>query len=265
MRSGAENFFLFGLTADQVEAKQKAGYRGRQVYESNPAVKEVLDLIGSGFFSPEDRNLFKPLVDSLLDDDRYLVLADFDAYAKAQEAWRAATSSRQGWWRSAILNVARMGFFSSDRTIREYAKDIWGISPEVIRSSASTTAERRFVWRSVDARRHIAALTSGPNFVADGGTCGADLPFGSTRKDSPVSPRYVTIDANEAVASVAHRLSEVIAIYPITPASPMGELSDEWSAAGKKNLWGQVPERSSRCSRRAARPARCTARCRRAR
>ncbi len=126
---GPENFFLFGLTADQVEAKKKAGYSGRHVYETNPAVKEVLDLIGSGFFAPEDRNLFKPLVESLLDDDRYLVLEDFASYAKAQEALARRYVEPAQWWRSAVLNVARMGFFSSDRTIREYAKDIWAISP----------------------------------------------------------------------------------------------------------------------------------------
>jgi starch phosphorylase len=124
---GEENFFLFGQTAEQVAQTRAAGYRGREIYESNPAVKEVLDLVASGFFSPEDRNLFKPLVESLLNDDRYLVLADFDAYVKAQEAMARKYTDPKAWWRSSILNVARMGFFSSDRTIREYAKDIWGI------------------------------------------------------------------------------------------------------------------------------------------
>jgi starch phosphorylase len=124
---GAENFFLFGQTAEEVAKTKASGYRGRTVYETNPAVKEVLDLIGSGFFSPEDRTLFRPLVDSLLNDDRYLVLADFDAYVKAQEDVARKYTDPKAWWRSSIINVARMGFFSSDRTIREYAKDIWGI------------------------------------------------------------------------------------------------------------------------------------------
>ncbi len=127
---GPEHFFLFGLTAEEVVAKHKAGYRGRQAYEANAAVKEVLDLVSSGFFSPEDRHLFKPLVDSLLEEDRYLVLADFDAYAKAQADVARTYAEPKKWWRSSIINVARMGFFSSDRTIREYAKDIWGIAPE---------------------------------------------------------------------------------------------------------------------------------------
>jgi starch phosphorylase len=126
---GPENFFLFGLTAEQVAEHKRSGYVGRQVYEANPAVREVLDLVSSGFFSPEDKHLFQPLVDSLLNDDRYLVLADFDAYAHAQDEAAKAYADPKRWWRSAILNVARMGFFSSDRTINEYAKDIWGITP----------------------------------------------------------------------------------------------------------------------------------------
>jgi len=125
---GPENFFLFGLTADEVQAKRREGYRGRQVYESNTAVRDVIDLISSGFFSPEDRDLFKPLIDSLLDEDRYLVLADFDAYVKAQAAVTETYAQPEQWWRKAVLNVARVGWFSSDRTIKEYAKDIWGIS-----------------------------------------------------------------------------------------------------------------------------------------
>ncbi len=124
---GAENFFLFGYTADEVMAKHREGYRGRQIYEQHAALREVLDLIASGFFSPEDKHLFKPLVQSLLDEDRYLVLADFDAYRAAQAEVTKAYQQPDRWWRSAIVNVARMGFFSSDRTIREYAKDIWGI------------------------------------------------------------------------------------------------------------------------------------------
>ncbi|MBK7858270.1 MAG: glycogen/starch/alpha-glucan phosphorylase [Archangiaceae bacterium] len=125
---GHENFFLFGLTADEVLARKREGYRGRQIYESNVAVRDVIDLISSGFFSPEDRDLFKPLVDSLLDEDRYLVLADFDAYLKAQASVADTYANPEVWWKKSILNVARVGWFSSDRTIAEYAKEIWGIS-----------------------------------------------------------------------------------------------------------------------------------------
>jgi glycogen phosphorylase len=124
---GAENFFLFGLTTDEVAARKREGYRGRNVYESNPDVREVLDLISSGFFSPEDKSIFKPLVDGLLDDDRYMVLEDFEGYRKAQADIARTYQQPEKWWRSAILNVARTGWFSSDRTIKEYASDIWGI------------------------------------------------------------------------------------------------------------------------------------------
>ena len=124
---GPENFFLFGLTADQVIEKKRRGYRGRDVYDRNPRVKAVLDLVASGFFSPEDRDMFRPLVESLLDDDPFLVLADFDAYVAAQESVAAMYQAPGTWWKASLLNVARVGHFSSDRTIREYAKDIWGV------------------------------------------------------------------------------------------------------------------------------------------
>jgi starch phosphorylase len=126
---GPENFFLFGLTAPEVDEVVKKGYRPRDHYESNPMLKDALDLVASGFFSPEDRFLFQPLIDSLLEEDRYLVLADFEAYAKAQEEVARAYQDREGWAKKAILNVARVGRFSSDRTIQQYADEIWKIQP----------------------------------------------------------------------------------------------------------------------------------------
>jgi len=130
---GAENFFLFGLTADEVEATVARGYHPRDVLEKDPELEAVLELVGSGFFSPEDRSTFKPLVDSLLNEDRYLILADFRAYAEAQNRVAQAYLDGEDWTRRAILNVARVGRFSSDRTIREYARDIWGIQPVEVR------------------------------------------------------------------------------------------------------------------------------------
>ncbi|CAM3226010.1 glycogen/starch/alpha-glucan phosphorylase [Corallococcus sp. ZKHCc1 1396] len=124
---GDENFFLFGLTADEVIARKKAGYRPRDVYESNTELREALDLIRSGFFSPEDRNLFQPLVDSLLEEDRYLVLADFAAYMSKQEEVVRAYQDAEGWTKKCIINVARAGIFSSDRTIKQYAEEIWRV------------------------------------------------------------------------------------------------------------------------------------------
>lgn len=126
---GHENFFLFGLTADEVSQLSKEGYRPRDWYERNPMLKDALDLIASGFFSPEDKDLFRPLVNSLLEEDRYFVLADFAAYVEAQEKVAAAYGDPEAWAKSAILNVARVGRFSSDRTIRQYAEEIWKVQP----------------------------------------------------------------------------------------------------------------------------------------
>jgi len=127
---GAENFFLFGLTADQVAETLRNGYRPAEVVAGDPELKAVLELIRSGFFSPEDRNLFEPLVEALVTEDRYLVLADFRAYATAQaDVARAYASDPEGWSRKALLNIARVGRFSSDRSIHQYAREIWQISP----------------------------------------------------------------------------------------------------------------------------------------
>jgi starch phosphorylase len=122
---GHENFFLFGLTAQQVQDLLRSGYRPRDYYEKNPELHAVLDLINGGFFEPEHPELFRPLVQSLLDHDPYLLLADFASYAECQQRVDQAFVDKDRWTRMAILNVARMGKFSSDRTIREYAEQIW--------------------------------------------------------------------------------------------------------------------------------------------
>ncbi|HZI15592.1 MAG TPA: glycogen/starch/alpha-glucan phosphorylase [Myxococcus sp.] len=124
---GDENFFLFGLTADEVIARKREGYKPRDEYNQHLELREALDLISTGFFSPEDKNLFKPLVDSLLEEDRYLVCADFMAYLAKQEEVVRAYKDQEGWTRKCIINVARGGIFSSDRTIRQYAEEIWRI------------------------------------------------------------------------------------------------------------------------------------------
>jgi starch phosphorylase len=126
---GEENFFLFGLTTDEVASRLRGGYRGHQVYETDPELREVLDLVASGFFSPEDKTLFRPLIQQLLEEDRYLVLEDFRAYSDAQEQLVRAYRDPDHWTKMAIRNVARVGRFSSDRTIRQYADEIWGIEP----------------------------------------------------------------------------------------------------------------------------------------
>ncbi|UQA57333.1 glycogen/starch/alpha-glucan phosphorylase [Polyangium aurulentum] len=134
---GAENFFLFGLTAEEVADKLRAGVTGRAAYEADPELREAIDFIASGFFSPEERSLFHPLVDDLLGADRYMVMSDFRAYADAQKAVEQAYRDEESWSRMAALNIARVGGFSSDRTVREYAREIWGIVPVEVRLDPS--------------------------------------------------------------------------------------------------------------------------------
>jgi starch phosphorylase len=122
---GAENLFIFGLTAEEVAASKASGYDPRRFYEASPRLRRVLDFVAAGGLSPEEPGAFRPLVDSLLNDDRYMLLADFDAYLAAQDAVDAAYRDPEAWTRRAILNVARCGYFSSDRSVREYAERIW--------------------------------------------------------------------------------------------------------------------------------------------
>ncbi len=124
---GVENFFLFGLTAPDVLALKARGYRPRSFYESDAELREVVDLIGGGHFSPGEPGLFQPLVDSLLNGDEYMLLADYRAYVDCQERASLAYADEDRWTKMSILNVARVGYFSSDRTIREYCRDIWGV------------------------------------------------------------------------------------------------------------------------------------------
>ena len=126
---GAENFFLFGLTADEVQTTKARGYRPRDVYQSNSQLKEALDLVAAGHFSRGDHDLFAPLVVALLDRDEYLLLADYQSYLDCQERVSRAYADADGWARMSILNVARVGKFSSDRAIREYCEEVWNASP----------------------------------------------------------------------------------------------------------------------------------------
>jgi starch phosphorylase len=127
---GAENFFLFGLTVPEVRELKRAGYNPWDYYRANPDLKAVIDAIAGGTFSPDEPRLFQPVIDSLLNGgDTYLLLADFAAYVAAQERVSAAWVDYERWTRMAILNVARSGRFSSDRTIRQYAEEIWDVGP----------------------------------------------------------------------------------------------------------------------------------------
>ena len=126
---GAENFFLFGLAAAEVAQKKAVGYRPLSYYQGNDQLRAVIDLIASGHFSQGDRELFRPLVDSLLYNDEYLLFADYQSYIDAQDEVEHSWRDTDLWSRMSILNVARMGRFSSDRAVLEYCKDIWHISP----------------------------------------------------------------------------------------------------------------------------------------
>jgi starch phosphorylase len=124
---GAENFFMFGLSAPQVSALQAQGYRPGDYYESNAELRAVLDLVRDGYFSRGDTTLFKPLIDGLLHWDPYMVLADYQSYADCQARAGRAYQDAPNWTAMSILNTARSGSFSSDRTIREYAQSIWRV------------------------------------------------------------------------------------------------------------------------------------------
>jgi len=126
---GADNFFLFGLSAVEVAMLKTRGYRSRTEYERNRDLRNVIDFIASGELSNGDQELFHPLVDNLLNDDPFLVLADYQSYIDAQERVSALWQDRRAWTRASILNCARMGKFSSDRSIRDYCERIWKIKP----------------------------------------------------------------------------------------------------------------------------------------
>ena len=126
-RVGRENIVIFGMTADEVEAKRAGGYEPRSVIEASGALNQALTAIASGVFSPDDHDRYKPLMNGLYEHDWFMVAADFDAYAAAQREVDTRWADVPGWEAAAIRNVARVGWFSSDRTIREYATDIWGV------------------------------------------------------------------------------------------------------------------------------------------
>jgi len=126
-RVGEENMFIFGLTAAEVEQRRRAPHAPAAF---SPALRQVLDAIASGVFSPDDPHRYHDLLADLTGSDWFMVTADFDAYTEAQRRIAARWCERRAWWRSSVLNTAHMGWFSSDRTIREYAADIWNVPLE---------------------------------------------------------------------------------------------------------------------------------------
>jgi starch phosphorylase len=125
---GDDNIFIFGLTAEEVEDQRLRGYDPWRLYNENPDLKRILDMIVQGFFSPEEPQRYQAIFDSLLKDgDKFMLLADFDAYVACQNEVDSAYRKTESWTRHAILNVANMGKFSSDRSIHTYAHDIWEV------------------------------------------------------------------------------------------------------------------------------------------
>lgn len=138
---GDDNFFLFGLTTDQVYAMKAEGYNPMDYYESTPELKRAIDRIASGFFSHGDDQLFKPLLDSLMYQDQYMLMEDYQSYIDCQDRVAQAFHDKDAWTRMSILNSARMGGFSSDRSIQDYRRDIWKLDPVEIDLGAYVPAQ----------------------------------------------------------------------------------------------------------------------------
>lgn len=126
---GAENFFLFGHTVEELQALRQNGYNPGEYCERNPELRQVLESLQSGFFSRGDRDLFRPLVESILYHDEYFLAADFASYIACQDKVGECFKDQDRWTKMSILNTARLGYFSSDRTINEYCEEIWKVNP----------------------------------------------------------------------------------------------------------------------------------------
>jgi starch phosphorylase len=127
---GADNIFIFGMTAEEVGARQRGDLNAEAAIRHSERLSLVLDSLASGLFSPDDRNRYRTLVEAITFRDRFMVAADFESYWAAQRAVDDLWRNPAEWWRKSILNTARMSWFSADRTIREYAADIWGVTPK---------------------------------------------------------------------------------------------------------------------------------------
>ena len=132
------------MTTPEVKQLRNQDYRPHTYYETNPQLREVIDLIASDFFTKSDREIFQPMVDHLLNHDEYMLLADFQSYIDCQDRVSQAYMDSDRWSRMSILNVARSGFFSSDRAIREYCEEIWKVKPVRIELTELSAADMKF-------------------------------------------------------------------------------------------------------------------------
>ncbi|KAF0300511.1 Glycogen phosphorylase [Amphibalanus amphitrite] len=128
---GEENIFIFGMNVDEVEALKARGYNAHEYYNKLPELRQCIDMISSGYFSPHDVNQFKDVVDMLMNHDRFLLFADYESYIRCQDEVSKLYMNQDAWARKAIMNIASSGKFSSDRTIAEYAREIWGVEPSM--------------------------------------------------------------------------------------------------------------------------------------
>ena len=126
---GNDNIFIFGMNEHEVNELQAKGYHAWDYYNSNAELKTAIDQINNGFFSPDKPDMFKDVVNVLLNHDRFFVFADYEAYIKCQDRVSALYLTPEAWTTKAIMNIASSGKFSSDRTIAEYAREIWGVEP----------------------------------------------------------------------------------------------------------------------------------------
>uniref|UniRef100_A0A803T676 Alpha-1,4 glucan phosphorylase n=1 Tax=Anolis carolinensis TaxID=28377 RepID=A0A803T676_ANOCA len=131
--AGEENLFIFGMRVEDVAALDRRGYNAQEYYDRLPELKQVMDQIKSGFFSPKDPDMFRDIVNMLFQHDRFKVFADYEAYVKCQDKVSQLYMNSKEWTKMVIRNIASSGKFSSDRTIKEYARDIWGVEPSDLR------------------------------------------------------------------------------------------------------------------------------------
>jgi starch phosphorylase len=224
---GPQNFFLFGLTEDQVTATKMAGYNPRDYYQGNPVLREVLDQIASGVFSPNEPDRFRPIVDALLHHDEYLLLVDYQAYVDRQDDVEQAYRDQEHWTRMSILNSARCGYFSSDRSIRDYAEQIWKAGPVDVAAWRQAQADQseRYAMRVAHAMGVAQAagiyltdvewdlLTDAPATISttlmtvtDNGLIGTMLEEGAiARAPAATARRYA---ANPLIKAVLVRMKE---------------------------------------------------------
>uniref|UniRef100_A0A3B1IYA7 Alpha-1,4 glucan phosphorylase n=2 Tax=Astyanax mexicanus TaxID=7994 RepID=A0A3B1IYA7_ASTMX len=131
--AGEENLFIFGMRVEDVEAMDRKGYNAQEYYDRLPELRQVMDQIRTGFFSPAEPEMFKDIVNMLMNHDRFKVFADYEAYISCQEKVNNLYKNPKDWTKKVIRNIAASGKFSSDRTISEYAREIWGVEPSAVK------------------------------------------------------------------------------------------------------------------------------------